>query len=194
MWDGAAAPPGATLALFDIDKRDVVTADPANPGYSIVAGAVRSRGLDADVTGQLDRHWRANASLSCIDAAVVRDNALAVGAGLVNVPRVNGSLLLMYEGVAAARPFGLGGGVTYSARRPGDSRTQAQVAAGTPVFELPAYTQARLSAWWRVTPGLRVSLDIDNLFDRTFYTSSYQSTWVAPGARRTAVLGLQAKF
>jgi iron complex outermembrane receptor protein len=193
-WEGADGRAGATLALFDIDKRDVVTADPANPGYSIVAGAVRSRGLDADVTGQLDRHWRANASLSCIDAEVVRDNALAVGAGLVNVPRVNGSLLLMYEGVAAARPFGLGGGVTYSARRPGDSRTQAQVAAGTPVFELPAYTQARLSAWWRVTPGLRVSLDIDNLFDRTFYTSSYQSTWVAPGARRTAVLGLQAKF
>ncbi|WEF34943.1 TonB-dependent siderophore receptor [Pseudoduganella chitinolytica] len=193
-WESADGRAGATLALFDIDKRDVVTADPANPGYSIVAGAVRSRGLDADLTGQLDRHWRANASLSVIDAEVVRDNVLEVGAGLVNVPRVNGSVLLTYEGVAAGRPFGVGGGVTYSARRPGDSRTQVQVAAGTPVFELPGYTQARLTAWWRVTPRLRVSLDIDNLFDRTFYTSSYQSTWVAPGARRAAVLGLQAKF
>lgn len=193
-WESADGRAGATVALFDIDKRDVVTADPANPGYSIVAGAVRSRGLDADYTGQLDRHWRANASLSWLDTEVVRDNVLAVGARLVNVPRVNGSVLLTYEGSAAGRPFGIGGGVTYSARRPGDSRTQAQAASGAPVFALPGYTQARLTAWWRITPLLRVSLDVDNLFDRTFYTSSYQSTWVAPGARRAAVLGLQAKF
>ena len=193
-WERADGRAGATFALYRIDKDHVVTNDPLNPGYSIVAGAVRSRGFDADFTGQLDRHWRANASLSYIDAEVVRDNVLAVGAGLVNIPRLNGSLLLMYEGAAAGRPFGIGGGVTHSARRPGEVRTAAQVAGGAPPFELPAYTQARLTAWWRLTPAVRLSLDIDNAFDRTFYTSSYQSTWVAPGARRSAVLGLQARF
>lgn len=193
-WQGADGRAGATFALYRIDKDHVVTGDPLNPGYSIVAGAVRSRGFDGDFTGQLDRHWRANASLSYIDAEVVRDNVLAVGAGLVNIPRLNGSVLLMYEGAAAGRPFGIGGGVTYSASRPGEVRTAAQVAAGTRPFELPAYTQARVTAWWRLTPALRLSLDIDNAFDRTFYTSSWQSTWVAPGARRSAVLGLQAKF
>ncbi len=193
-WESADGRAGATLAFYDIRKRDVVTGDPANPGYSMLAGAVRSRGFDGDFTGQLDRHWRANASVSFIDARVTRDNTLAVGAGLVNVPRVSGSLLLMYEGAAPLGAFGAGGGVTYSARRPGDARTQAQVAAGVPVFHLPAYTVGRLSGWWRVSPSLRVSLDVDNVFDRTFYTSSYQSTWVAPGARRSVVLGLQTTF
>ncbi|GGC17595.1 TonB-dependent siderophore receptor [Pseudoduganella buxea] len=193
-WESADGRAGATLAFYDIRKRDVVTGDPANPGYSILAGAVRSRGFDGDFTGQLDRHWRANGSLSFIDARVTRDNTLAVGAGLVNVPRLNGSLLLMYEGAASLGTYGAGGGVTYSARRPGDARTQAQAAAGVPVFELPAYTTARLSGWWRASPALRVSLDVDNVFDRTFYTSSYQSTWVAPGARRSVVLGLQTTF
>jgi len=197
-WESADGRAGATLAFYDIRKRDVVTGDPANPGYSILAGAVRSRGFDGDFTGQLDRHWRANGSFSFTDARVTRDNTLAVGAGLVNVPRLNGSLLLMYEGAGPLGAFGAGGGVTYSARRPGDARTRAQVDAGVPVFELPAYTTARLSGWWRASPSLRfplrLSLDIDNVFDRTFYTSSYQSTWVVPGARRSVVLGLQTTF
>ncbi|GGY89710.1 hypothetical protein ACFFTM_14195 [Pseudoduganella plicata] len=44
------------------------------------------------------------------------------------------------------------------------------------------------------TFGGRLSLDIDSAFNRTFYTSSCQSNRVAPGARRSAVPGLQAKF
>jgi iron complex outermembrane receptor protein len=41
---------------------------------------------------------------------------------------------------------------------------------------------------------VRLSLDIDNVFDRTYYTNSFQSTWVAPGMPRTFTLGMQAKF
>jgi iron complex outermembrane recepter protein len=61
-------------------------------------------------------------------------------------------------------------------------------------FELPAYTTAKLVAYWAATPTLRVSLDVDNLFDRTYYTSSFSRVWVTPGTPRNVMLGVQAKF
>ena len=44
------------------------------------------------------------------------------------------------------------------------------------------------------TKLLRLTLDVDNLFDKTYYTSSYSRLWVTPGTARTVTVGLQAKF
>lgn len=194
-WQNAAATLGATVALFDIRKRNTLTGDPVNTDYSIAAGKVRSRGLDADLSGQLGRAWRVNASLSYVDASVMRDNTLEVGSRLLNVPRLNGSLMLLHEqALAGGGKLGLGGALTHSARRLGEPRTRDQARLGTAPFELPAYTLARLVAYWQVSPSLRLSLDLDNLFDRTYYSSSVQRTWVTAGPSRTATLGLQTRF
>ena len=61
-------------------------------------------------------------------------------------------------------------------------------------FELPAYTTAKLVASWRLSPTLRLSLDVDNLFDTTYYSSSYSRVWVTPGTARNLSLGLQVKL
>ncbi len=198
-WESAGGRAGATVALFDVRKSDVLTADPANPGFSMAAGEVRSRGLELDGAGWLSAHWRVNASLVVNQAEVLRDQTLAVGGRLLNVPRVNGSLLAVYEGRfsganGAGQGFGVGGGVTHTGRRLGQARTQAEVAAGTAAFELPSYTTAKLVAFWKASPTVRVSLDVDNLFDTTYYTSSYSRVWVAPGSSRSVSLGLQVKL
>jgi iron complex outermembrane receptor protein len=193
-WENTRRTLGATFALFDIRKKNVLTADPANPGFSIAAGDVRSRGFDADLSGQLGRSWRINASFTYNDAYVDQDNTLELGGRLLNIPKVNGSLLLVYEGAAAEGRFGVGGGVTYTGDRLGEARTQAQAVAGIPEFELPAYTLVKAVAYWRASSKLRFSLDIDNLFDKTYYTQSFQRTWVAPGSPRTITLGMQTKF
>lgn len=194
-WENASRSLGATLAFYDIRKKNVLTGDPGNAGFSVAAGEVQSRGMDLDLTGMLTRSWRINASFSYIDAEVARDNTLQVGSRLLNIPKVNGSVLLVYEGlVGDGGRYGLGGGVTYSGKRLGQSRTAADAAAGVPEFDLPSYALAKLVAYWRVTPTVRLSLDIDNVFDRTYYTNSFQSTWVQPGLPRTFTLGVQAKF
>ena len=53
---------------------------------------------------------------------------------------------------------------------------------------------AKLTAYLAASPKLRMSLDVDNSFDRSYYTSAYNRAWVAPGAPRTFTLGLQARF
>ncbi|WP_395322051.1 TonB-dependent siderophore receptor [Variovorax sp. UC74_104] len=194
-WERADQRMGATAALFDIRKRNVLTADPVNPGYSLAAGEVRSRGLEFDLSGQVTKNWRVNASLVVNDVEVTKDNTLEVGGRLLNVPRVNGSVLAVYEdGFANGQRYGVGGGLTYVGKRLGQARTQAEASAGTPAFDLPAYATAKLVAYWRINPTLRVTLDVDNLFDKTYYSSSYSRVWVTPGTPRTITVGLQAKF
>lgn len=186
-WESTDRRIGMTAALFDIRKRKVLTADPVNTGYSVAAGEVGSRGLELDFAGQVSSHWRVNASLVFNDVEVRRgDSALPTGSRLLNVPKVNGSLLAVYEGALTnGQRYGIGGGVTHVGARIGQTATS---------FELPAYTTAKLVAHWRITPTLRATLDVDNLSDTTNYTSSFSRVWVTPGAPRTVTLGLQAKF
>jgi iron complex outermembrane receptor protein len=194
-WESPDRRMGATAALFDIRKRNVLTADPVNSGYSVAAGEIRSRGLEFDFAGQLTTNWRLNASLVLNDVEITKDNALEVGGRLLNVPRVNGSVLAVYENAFAnGQRYGIGGGVTHVGKRLGEARTQAEADAATPAFDLPSYTTAKLVAYWRINPRLRATLDVDNLFDTTYYTSSYNRLWVAPGTARTITIGLQAKF
>ncbi|KRC21284.1 hypothetical protein ASE28_26780 [Acidovorax sp. Root219] len=194
-WESADKRMGATAALFDIRKRNVLTADPLNSGFSAAAGEIRSRGLEFDLAGQVTTHWRVNASMVFNDVEITKDNTLEVGGRLLNVPKVNGSVLAVYEDMLGnGQRYGVGGGVTHVGQRLGQARTQGEATAGTPAFDLPAYTTAKLVAYWRLSPTLRLTLDVDNLFDKTYYTSSYSRVWVTPGTARTVTMGLQAKF
>jgi len=194
-WENSQQNMGLTAALFDIRKRNVLTTNPADTNYSIAAGEVQSRGVEFDFSGQVARQWRLNASLMFNEVEVIKDNHLEVGGRLLNVPKINGSVLAVYEGALLnGQRYSVGGGLTHTGKRLGQARTQAEANAGTPAFELPAYTTAKLVAYWHINPRLNLTLDIDNVFDRTYYISSYNTVWVAPGTPRSFTVGAQIKF
>lgn len=177
---------GATLAVFDITKQNVLTTDPANPSFSIAAGEVRSKGVELDANARLGHHWRLTGNLAYTDAYVSKDNILAVGSRLINVPRVSGSVLAVFEDASATgSPYGIGGGLNYVGERTGDQ-------AGS--FKLPGYVIARALAYWQFTPKMKLSLDVNNLFNKRYYSSSYSTVWIMPGEERTATLALNVKF
>jgi iron complex outermembrane receptor protein len=177
---------GGTLSIFDIDKKNVLTNDPVNAGFSLAAGEARSRGVEIDVSGQLTAKLRVTANYAYTDAEITKDsNAALVGARLLNVPKHSGSVLAMYEDGFAAGRYGFGGGVTRVGERSGNALD---------TFNLPGYTTARLMAYWKPTKDLRFSLDVENLFDKTYYASSYDVSWVTPGTPRTITLGMQTRF
>ncbi len=177
---------GATLSAFEIRKRNVLTADPADTSYSVAAGEARSRGLEFDASGQLGKHWRVSGSFALTDAEITRDSRLAAGTPLLNIPRTSGSVLAVYEDAApVGQRYGVGGGVRYVGKRSGDAQNG---------FSLPAYTLADLLAYWQYSKNMRVTLNVNNLFDKTYYASSYSSVWIAPGAGRTVRLGLRLSY
>jgi iron complex outermembrane receptor protein len=177
----------ASVAVFNIRKSNVLTNSPTNASYSIAAGEVRSRGLEADLAGQLDRHWRLTANLAYTDARVTRDNnAALVGKRLANIPRFSAGLFAMREDqLTSGIRYGVGGGVVYAGERTGTA---------TDAYRLPAYTTVRLASYWQLTPKTRLTLDVHNLFNKAYYTASWGGLTVLPGLGRQVVAGLQAQF
>ncbi len=129
------------------------------------------------MAGQLDRALAPERATSRTPTSrSPRTSALAVGSPLRNVPRVTGSAMVVYEDT-------LPNGQDWSARRRGHPRGRA---AGRGLHHagrgrcgpgaVPAarlHDGARCSARWSVTPPTRLVADVDNLFDTTYYASSY---------------------
>lgn len=173
---------GGTLAVFQITKENVITADPLNPGYSIAAGEVESKGVELDVNGRLLDGLRINANYAYVDAQVTRDSTLAEGTRLLNVPQHSAGIFA----VQAIGRGGIGAGANYVGDRSGDNQDSG--------FELPSYTMLKLMAFYRPTKAVKLNLDVDNLADRDYYVSSYFANWVTPGPRRTVTGSVEYSF
>ena len=173
-----------TLALYRIRKKNVLTTNPVNTDYSIPAGEVASRGVELDVSGRLRRDLKLSAAYAYTDARVTRgDTTIRTGSRVPNVPRHSANVLL----VAGDARMSAGAGLAYVGERFGD------VAASSD-FRLPGYTTARLMAAYAPDKRWRIALDVDNLFDRRYYASSYSRLWVMPGSTRTATATLSYRY
>ncbi len=186
--DSADGRLSATLAVYRISKENVLTTNPVNTDYSLPAGEMASRGVELDVAGELGRGLRLSASYAYTDARVTRGDQLIVsGSRFPNVPRQSASLLLAQTFKLGGSPAMLGGGLAYVGERLGD-------VAFSSGFKLPAYSTARLISSWSPTKALKISLNLDNMFDKRYYASAYSQLWVAPGQARTATLNLHYQF
>jgi iron complex outermembrane receptor protein len=61
------------MALFDINKRNVLVANSEGPDDIYSAGEVRSRGVELDLTGQLSDRWSLIGAYAYTDAEVTKD-------------------------------------------------------------------------------------------------------------------------
>lgn len=173
---------GANLAVFDIKKTNVLTASDT-PGFSVAAGEVKSRGFEADLYGQIDKNWRVSGNFAYIDARVSKDATLAAGTRIANIPRTSAGLFAIREdALADGSRYGIGAGINYVGNRSGNSAD---------TYSLPGYTTVKLVSFWQISKTTRVSIDVHNLFNRNFYTASWSTLYVIPGAKRSIVASLK---
>lgn len=176
---------GANFAVFDITKTNVLTSSDV-PGYSVAAGEVKSSGFEADSFGQIDDSWRVTANFSWIDARVSKDKTLAVGTRLMNVAKTSAGVLLIREtALERGGRWGVGGGANYVGNRSGNTAD---------TYSLPAYTTAKLLGYWQINKTTRLSVDVNNLFNRAYYSNSWGNLYVVPGAERSVVTRLKVEL
>ncbi len=101
-------------------------------------------------------------------------------------PAPLGSLLGVYEVQGGDwKGFGIGGGVRAVGSRLVDS--------GNERFRLPGYVLADALVYYRYE-NLRFGLNVDNIFDATYYERSYNSFWVGVGEPRRVTVSMTARF
>ena len=181
-----------TLALYDIDKRNVLVSQ-FNPATALTdyrtAGRAGARGVELDLAGQVTRALSLIGSYAYIDARTTEDPLLA-GKRLANVARHSAALTTTYDmgTIAGDDRLRLGAGGRYVARRPGDSANSFWLAAYVVADAFVTY-DTRLA-------GRRVTFqfNLKNVFDRTYYASAVNSYGVAIGDPRRAIGTMSLAF
>jgi iron complex outermembrane receptor protein len=142
--------------------------------------------VELDANGKLGQHWRFTGNLAYTDAYVAKDNTLAVGSRLINVPRVSGSVLAIFENADAhGAPYGLGGGLNYVGARTGDQAGQ---------FRPTRLRDGAGPGLLAVHPGHEAFAGRRQSLQQALPQQSYSNVWIMPGDERNAVLALNVKF
>ncbi|OLU32553.1 TonB-dependent siderophore receptor [Pseudomonas sp. PA15(2017)] len=172
---------GGTIALFHIDKENVITTNAL--GDSVAAGKARSQGLDMQFSGQLSDAVRIIGAYAYIDAEVTEgDAALPKGSDLLGIARHSGSLLSVYEFQnGALRGSDIGAAFNHVGKRSGQAGSD---------FTLPSYSTVDLLAHYKASEDVTLGLNLNNLFDRKYYERAYNSAWVLPGEPRNLSVSL----
>lgn len=181
-----------TLAVFQLNKANVLATDTDNPGYSLAIGKARSRGVAFDLNGRLPGGVDVLVSYAYTDAearsSMFDPNfsfRISPGDPLINIPKHNLNMQVAKTFVIGEREAQIGAGMQYLGKRSGETGTD---------FMLPSHTLFRLFGKLDVMKHLELFGSITNLFDERWYANSYSPLWMQPGAPRTGTVGLRARF
>ncbi|WP_430387884.1 TonB-dependent receptor [Blastomonas fulva] len=181
-WD-IAANLRVSAAVFQLDRENGVVVDPANPANSLITGS-RTRGFEAQLTGQVMPGWQVNAGYSYLDA----DERGRVVAGAVanraigQVPRHLASLWNRYD-VNDRLGFGLG--VTHQA---------SQFASISNIVRLPAFTRVDAAVFFKLTDQIEAQVNVENLFDERYFPASHNDNNITTGEPVNARFTVRARF
>ena len=158
----------ATVAYFNITKKNVVTEDGFNPFAAVVIAEQQSQGIELDLIGEIQPGWNIIASYAYIDSEITEDNNPdLIGSRFPNIPENSASLWTTYEiQQGDLEGLGLGIGLNYVGERQG----------GLPnSFEVDSYFLTNAALFYN-RQNWQLRLNFNNLFDVDFIEAADTST------------------
>ncbi|MET0266646.1 MAG: TonB-dependent siderophore receptor [Duganella sp.] len=161
-----------TLAIFQLDQNgkaidDLSSPNPCPPDYTngycqTDGGEQRSRGLEAEVAGQLSRQWKISAGYTRNHTKYVRDTASNTGKALrTTTPRHLLRLFTHYTLPGDWGQWSVGGGLNL--------QSEITSQSGTAFARQGGYTLASGFVGYRINRQLSAQLNVSNLFNKLYY-------------------------
>ena len=179
-WD-ARRDLALTAAAYRLDRENTVAPDPSQPTGFVQTGSQRSTGYELGVTGSVTPAWQLAGGLASQRATITSTTTAAKsGATVPLVPRTTVSLWNKYQ---VAPALGVAVGVVH--------QTKMYTAIDNSVTQ-PGFTRLDGGLYVALTRAVRAQLNVENLFDRSYYATSHSNNNIMPGASRTVRLSLTA--
>ena len=180
-----------SAALFQLKQDNYAMRDPsgaARPGGGVAYVAIQgvtTRGIELELSGEPLPGWQLNAGFTYIQPRDAEDQRVST-----TQPEKTFKLATMYRLSGAWHPLSIGGNLQWQS---GTYFTQT-LANAPRRFEQPGYVVAGLVAAVDVNRDFRVTLNVNNLFDKSYYAGigNYNTVyWAAP---RNVVLTARYQF
>jgi catecholate siderophore receptor len=183
-WDLLAKRLSLTGAIFQIEKNNARVAVDNNT--TINAGKQRVKGFELGFAGNLTDKWGVFGGYTYLNSELIDNgpqaaNAANNGNQFPNTPKNSFSLWTTYQVLPALT---VGGGAYYVDKVYANPANSAFV---------PSYWRFDLMAAYRVNKNLSLQLNVQNLFDKTYYTKAHNH-YGALGAGRFGMLTANFKF
>lgn len=183
----------ASTAIFRIEQNNFPVADSGffvpgttDPAYRAAQGTV-SKGYEAEVQGQILDGWDVSVGWSQFSAKDGNDVDVQA-----HHPRRVFRLSTKYELPGDLNRVSVGGSLRWESRPP-----QTAVNPGTGLTEAvgqPAYVLVNLMGQYKVTERTTVQLNVDNVFDKTYYSNNAWFAGFVYGEPRRARVTLRHAF
>ena len=179
-----------TAALFQLDRTNATTPDPANPTpdpadptrpTTTNVGETRTQGIELAATGRIRPNWQMAAGYAYQDAALKGNDTVR----LAQVPEHQFSLWNRYD-VTDRLGFGLG--VVHQSSQYAAIRTSAATT------RLPAFTRVDAAVFYDLSDTLQLQVNVENLFDRSYFPDAHNNNNISTGAPLNGRVTLSARF
>ncbi|MCQ7057059.1 ferrichrome porin FhuA [Escherichia coli] len=179
-----------TGAVYQLTKTNNLMADPTGTSFfSVEGGEIRSRGVEIEAKAALSASVNVVGSYTYTDAEYTTDTTYK-GNTPAQVPKHMASLwgdYTLYDGALSG--LTLGTGVRYTGSSYGDPANSFKVGSYTLVDALVRYDLARVGM-----AGSNVALHVNNLFDREYVASCFNTYGCFWGAERQVVATATFRF
>lgn len=178
-----------TGALYQLTKTNNLMADPAGSFFSVQGGEIRARGVELEAKAALSASVNLVGSYTYTDAEYTTDTTYK-GNTPAQVPKHMASLwgdYTLFDGALSG--LTLGTGVRYTGSSYGDPANSFKVGSYTVVDALVRYDLARVGL-----AGSNVALHVNNLFDREYVASCFNTYGCFWGAERQVVATATFRF
>ena len=168
------------ISLYRLQDKNAAASIAGDNNHYTALGKRVMQGVELEASGALTDQWRIHAGYSYLSpkiktASTTRDDGI-----FLLMPRHSANLWTTYDIGNAT----IGGGVNAMS---GIKSSQGVRGGGYATFDLMAA--------YRITPQLNLQVNVDNLFDRKYYTRvGSTNTFNIPGAERSIMATLRYDF
>jgi iron complex outermembrane receptor protein len=181
----------ATVAAFEITRKNALTADPDHLNFSIQGGELRSRGFEFEGRAKLTNRLKVTAAATKLDVEFTKSNDGLQGLTPVGVAEKTASVFVDYDFGGPLDGLAAGAGVRYVGPSWGDNANTFKSPSYTLVDLTLSYELAKLSPSMR---GWQATASATNLFDKRYVSSCYSTDWCWFGEQRTVQVGLKRSW
>ncbi len=173
-----------SAAAYDLKRTNVPLADPNNPGFFILSGSNRIKGVETNLTGYVTDKWQSTLGYAYTDARVTSATSATIVAGN-RVQLVPFDQFSWWNKYQITPMWAAALGVIYFSN---------SYASSDDTVRLPGFVRFDGAVYANINETWRAQLNIENILNKGYWASADGNNNISPGQSRTIRLTVTAKF